>query len=251
VHEIILIGQDTGIWAHDLDTCPSPSPHNLAQLLDTLAVCFPHTWFRVMYLQPQGVTGELLATMAAHPNICRYLDIPLQHASARILRAMNRAGSGQDYLARIRTIREALPGVTLRTSLIAGFPGETREDARELEHFVDDAQLDYAGVFVYSREDGTPAGECANQVPLRTRRARAQRLRDRADVAGFARAAAQVGSEAEVLVCGVDDEGPWGRTKGQAPEVDGVTHLDTGVPGSVVRARIVQASCYELYAEAL
>jgi ribosomal protein S12 methylthiotransferase len=204
-----------------------------------------------MYLQPQGITSELLAVMAKHPNICHYLDIPLQHASAPVLCAMNRAGDGLRHLDLIQKIRTVLPNVTLRTSLIAGFPGETRANARELERFIDEAALDYVGVFVYSQEDGTLAGERVDQVPLRTRRARAQRLRDHADVAGFERAAAQVGREVEVLVCGIDDEGVYGRTKGQAPEVDGEIHLDAGTPGSIVRARIVQASCYELYARTL
>jgi hypothetical protein len=260
-----------------------------------------------MYLQPQGITDALLATMARHANICDYLDIPLQHASARVLADMNRRGSAEDYLALLARIRAVLPEVTLRTTVIAGFPGETRAEARELERFIAQAGFDYVGVFPYSQEDGTAAGERPDQVPPRTRRARAQRLRDVADVIGFERVAAQVGRVEEVLVTDYDEDvlaappgtppgtgdavgatgaggdmgGPGdaagtpgtgaggapgtdagaggvrtapppqnypllGRTKRQAPEVDGMVHLDCGTRGELVSATMVEAYCYEL-----
>jgi ribosomal protein S12 methylthiotransferase len=267
VREIVLIAQDTGIWSDkggdgtsgtERDgTAPSPSsPSNLAGLLGALAARFPATWFRVMYLQPQGITDELLAVMATHANICNYLDIPLQHASKRVLREMNRAGCGEEYLVLLARIRAALPDVTLRTTVIAGFPGETRADARELERFIEAAAFDYVGVFPYSQEDGTAAGKREDQVPLRTRRARAQRLRDLADAVGFARVAARVGTVEEVLVIERDEdedgdpgEGVYpllGRTQHQAPEVDGMVHLDRGNIGKLLSATMVEAYCYEL-----
>jgi ribosomal protein S12 methylthiotransferase len=273
VREIVLIGQDTGIWGCDLNGLDDgrqrqddpETPRRLATLLDALARRHPSIWLRVMYLQPQGVTDELLAVMAAHPSICPYLDLPLQHVSARVLREMNRSGDADAYLRLVGRIRAALPQATLRTTLIAGFPGETRADAVELERFVDQANYDYIGVFAYSQEDITPAGQRADQVPPRTRRARRQRLRDRADAVGFARAAGLVGSTLDVLVCGEDEEGVYGRTQGQAPDVDGVVHLANVALwslaqqspaafalvriGDVVRARITDTSCYDLYGE--
>ena len=287
VREVVLIAQDTGIYGHDLKTntpqqtynnvipdlirnldgdshnqtgCLTETPHtqkpqpptDLPALLTQLACTFTTTWFRVMYLQPQAITSRLLKVMGEYDNICNYLDIPLQHASQQVLRDMRRAGSGAQYLRLLARIRKALPDVALRTTLIAGYPGETRAQAAELERFVRQAQFDYVGVFVYSPEDGTPAGE-RPQVPLRTRRARAQRLRDTADQIGFAKTAQRLGLTQEVLVLGRDEDAQAGeryaligRTKRQAPEVDGMVHLDGGSTGQLVSATMVDAYCYEL-----
>ncbi|MDR1713959.1 MAG: 30S ribosomal protein S12 methylthiotransferase RimO [Coriobacteriales bacterium] len=249
VRELVLIAQDTGLWQGD--AAELSGPRNLAALLELLARRFPQVWLRVMYLQPQGVSDELLATMAAHANICNYLDIPLQHANTRILGEMNRQGSGVEYLQLLARIRQALPDVALRTTVIAGFPGESRAEARELERFIEQAEFDYVGVFPYSPEEGTVAGERTDQVPRRTRLARAQRLRDLADAIGFARTEQQVGSRQQVLVLEPDPEqvNPYpllGRTQRQAPEVDGLVHLDRGEPAEVISARIMAACCYDL-----
>jgi ribosomal protein S12 methylthiotransferase len=270
VREVVLIAQDTGLWGRDFPRDGAPggapgrtsspnTPTDLAGLLSLLAESFPSTWLRVMYLQPQGITDELLAVMARHANICRYLDIPLQHASARVLREMNRRGSAADYLELLARIRGALPDVALRTTVIAGFPGETRFDARELERFIEAAAFDYVGVFVYSQEEGTVAAARDDQVPVRTRRARAQRLRDCADAIGFAKAAERVGMVEEVLVVEAEEmgedvappvadesEGPLGRTQRQAPEVDGMVHLDQGDIGALLSVTIEESYCYEL-----
>jgi ribosomal protein S12 methylthiotransferase len=201
-----------------------------------------------MYLQPAGVTPELLAVMAAHPNICPYLDIPLQHASERVLQAMNREGSGQSYLKLLRKIRAALPNVALRTTVIAGYPGETPAEHRQLASFLEQAEFDYVGVFAYSREDGTPAASQPRQVGERTRQKRAQELRDLADAIGFERASRYVGAEADVLVCGYEDAQPYGRIQQQAPEVDGLTLLNFGAPGQLLKAQIAESCCYDLIA---
>jgi ribosomal protein S12 methylthiotransferase len=246
VREVVLIAQDTGLWRDEGDVC------DLSGLLEALATRFPTTWLRVMYLQPQGISDELLAVMGRHANICNYLDIPLQHASARVLKDMNREGSGAAWLALLARIRAALPDVALRTTVIAGFPGETRSDARELERFIEQAAFDYVGVFAYSQEDGTAAGRREDQVPLRTRKARAQRLRDRADVSGFAKVAARVGMSEQVLVVGTDEDEcgsshpVLGRTQRQAPEVDGMVHLERGSSGELVFTTMTDAYCYEL-----
>jgi ribosomal protein S12 methylthiotransferase len=246
VREIILIAQDTGLWSQRSE------PRNLTGLLDVLAQRFPQTWFRIMYMQPQGVTDELLATMAKYDNICNYLDIPLQHASERVLREMNRRGSGEEYLALIARIRADLPDVALRTTVIAGFPGETRAEAKELERFIEAAAFDYVGVFPYSPEEGTPAGARDDQIKPATRRARAQRIRDLADTLGFEKVAARLGTTQEVLITDIgEDSSPelLGRTKQQAPEVDGMVHLPQGSIGEVVSATMIESYCYELDAQ--
>lgn len=241
--EIVLIGQDITAWGRDLD-----GPEELADVVSAVAKTPGVGWVRLMYAQPDGVSDRLLAAMASHENVCRYLDMPLQHASRAVLRRMRRAGDGATYRDLIAKIRRALPGVVLRTTVISGFPGETRADAAELLRFLDDVRFDYVGVFPYSAEDGTEAAEMHEQVPIRTRRARAQRIRDLSDTIGFDSAAQQVGKVLDVLVEGIDpDEGALlGRWCGQAPEIDGVVYLDRGEPGELVRVRIDDSAGYDL-----
>lgn len=164
---------------------------------------------------------------------------------------MGRRGDAGEYRRLIGVVRDLLPGVALRTTLIAGFPGETRDDAKRLLDFVREAKIDYVGVFPYSPEEGTPAAEMPDQVPARTRVARAQRIRDIADVIGFDRVAALVGRTLEVLVEGVDEEGTTvGRHRGQAPEIDGVVLLDTSCAvGAIVNAEITGSLGYDLIGE--
>lgn len=248
--EIVLIGQNTGIWGHDIAGSP-----DLASLLDTLATTFPDTWFRVMYLQPEGVDDRLLDTFNTHSNICKYLDIPLQHATSRILQEMNRTGSGDEYLALVEKIRNKVPGIVLRSTFIAGFPGETRADALELKRFLESACFDYAGVFVYSQEDGTRAGMRDDQVPMRTRKARAQRLRDLCDEIGFKRASSHVGDVVEVIVEALEDNGDSieliARSFAQAPDIDGVVHLPMGCAsiGDVLTVKLTDSFCYDFEGE--
>ncbi len=246
--ELVLVGQDTTAWGRGLDEAA-----DLADLLEELAAVPGLAWIRLMYAQPDGVASRLLSTMAALPQVCHYLDMPLQHASARVLRRMRRRGDKTHYLRLLTLIRTHMPDAVLRTTLIAGFPGESRADAALLEDFVAEAGFDYTGVFVYSPEDGTDAATMPGQVPLRTRRARAQRLRDIADKTGFARAEALIGSELDVLVEGTDpDDGRIiGRWRGQAPDIDGVVTLDRGSRGDIVVARVVDAFGYDLEAEVI
>ncbi|MDZ4169408.1 MAG: 30S ribosomal protein S12 methylthiotransferase RimO [Coriobacteriia bacterium] len=246
--ELVLIGQDITSWGRDLD-----SDLTLADLIDQIAAVPGLRWLRLMYLQPDGVSDLLLERMAAHANVCRYMDIPLQHASASVLRRMRRRGSLEEYLDLVERIRSVLPGIALRTTLIAGFPGETRADVAALHQFVRRAQFDYVGVFVYSPEEDTEAATLPDQVPLRTRRARAQRLRDLCDDMCVARVQHRIGDVLEVLVEGVDpDEGVVvGRWRGQAPEIDGFVLLDQGEPGQIVNARIVDTLGYDLEGEVL
>ena len=240
--EIVLIAQDTGRWGSDLDGAPT-----LAMLLDGLATDFPDIWFRVMYVQPEGVTDELIACVAAHENVCSYFDIPFQHCNPAMLKAMNRKGSSGEFLDLLERIRKAIPGVTLRTTLIAGFPGETDEQFEELCDFVDDADLDYIGVFAYSREEGTRAFDMDGQVDDDEKRRRAQVLRDLADSVCTPKVAARIGETMDVVVCGSEEDGQlFGRAQCQAPDVDGVTYIDRGSVGDIVRVRIEDAVLYEM-----
>ena len=245
VREITLIAQDTGRWGDDL-----PEKSSLAQLMGHLAGRFPDTWFRVMYIQPEGITEELLDVMRAHPNICRYLDIPFQHASKPILRAMNRRGCGKDFLELVQHVRETLPDVTLRTTLIAGFPGETEGQFAELLDFVDEAELDYVGVFAYSQEDGRRAAELEGQVDEQTKQDRAQEVRDLADSISAGNIAGRVGQRIPVLVLGCEEDGQlFGRAQCQAPDVDGITYVHSGKPGDIVQVEITGTLMYEMEGE--
>jgi ribosomal protein S12 methylthiotransferase len=246
--EIVLIGQDITAYGRDLD-----GPEVLADVVRAVAGVPGVEWLRLMYVQPDGVTDGLLRAMAENPNVCHYLDIPLQHAAKPVLRAMRRSGDSASFLGLLAQIRATLPDVVLRTTMIAGFPGESVADVRELATFLTEARFDYVGVFVYSPEEDTAAAELPAQVPLRTRRARAQRIRDLADAIGFERAASRVGEVVDVLIEGIDpDEGVIvGRWRGQAPEIDGLVVLDGGHAGQIVSAKIVDSIGYDLEGEVI
>lgn len=217
--EIVLIAQDTGRWGSDLPDAP-----DLAFLLESLAGKFPRARFRVMYIQPEGVTERLLDTMARYDNLCEYLDIPFQHSSPTLLHAMNRKGSAEEYLSLIERIRKTMPEVALRTTLMVGFPGETEEDFDDLKDFVEEAALDYVGLFAYSREEGTRADKLAGHIDENVKADRLQELRDLADAISSGVIAKRVGSVQSLLVCGQEEDGQWyGRTASQAPDVDGIT----------------------------
>lgn len=240
--ELVLVGQDIASYGRDLGVGEDLA--SLVSGLDSLAGDFR---IRLMYVQPDGITDELLRTVAVSRHVCHYLDIPLQHASADVLRAMHRSGDAQSHLALLARIRGILPDISLRTTVIAGFPGETREQAAELETFLQDAGFDYVGVFAYSPEEGTVAGEMADQIDDETRAERAQRLREIADTVGFARAALQIGTVQRVLVEAEEEGELVGRTCGQAPEVDGMTIIEPEAPlGAFVDVRIIDSVGYEL-----
>lgn len=240
--EIVLIAQDTSRWGDDFDT-----PLTLAWLMGKLAERYPETWFRVMYIQPEGITDELLETMACYKNICSYLDIPFQHANGRILKAMNRKGDAESYLALVEHIRQTIPGVTLRTTIMTGFPGEGETEFEELCDFVESIDFDYVGVFAFSCEDGTKASRLGNQVDQEEKEARAQRIRDIGDSVSSSVIARKIGTEMPVLVCGYDEEGYlYGRAMSQAPDVDGLTFIDSGEPGEIVMVRIEDTLMYDM-----
>ncbi len=242
VQEIDLVAQDTGRWGEDL----TPA-RDLAWLADKLSEAFPDTWFRLLYIQPEGVSDRLLEVMAQRDNLCSYLDIPLQHISGHLLKSMHRRGDRTSVVTLLEKIHHYLPEATLRTTLMTGFPGETEEDFEELCEFVSEGFFDYIGIFAYSREEGTRAFDLPNQVDEDEKIDRARQLRELADSICSAKIAERIGSQLEVLVEAIEDDGQVvGRAQCQAPEVDGSTFLDRGTPGQKLRVIIDDALMYEM-----
>ncbi len=255
VREIVLIGQDTGIWGTDFE-----EPSTTATLVSTLAERHPTTWFRLLYVQPKGITDELIDALATHDNICSYLDMPLQHADPHVVKQMNREGGADEYLALVKRIRERIPGVMCRTTYMAGFPGETDSQFDALMDFAETAEFDYAAVFPYSPEEGSAAFDFEDQVDEDERMSRAQRLLDLCETIGTGRIAECVGQEVDVLAEGYEytDIGIEAlcRTQGQAPEVDGQVHVpltseEDLKPGQFARVRLTGSFYYELEGELL
>ena len=242
--ELSLIAQDLTAYGRDL-----PGDASLARLLRALAVRVPDVrWLRLLYAYPSSVTDELLEVMADEPAVCPYLDMPLQHISDRMLRAMRRERSGVAIRRLIARIRRAVPEIALRTSFIVGFPGETDADVRELCDFLEEADFDHVGVFRYSQEENTPAAAFPEQLSEAVKAERWERVMAAQAHIAARRAAAHRGRTVEVLVEGRDARGRLiGRTRGQAPEIDGRTYLHgRGAAGDLVQARIVGTETYDL-----
>lgn len=242
--EIVLIAQDSGIWGLDM----SPR-ETLASLLERLATEFSNTWFRVLYLQPAGITDELMRVMATYENICNYLDIPLQHCDPIILKTMNRSGSYDEFMDMISRLRSRIPDITLRTTLIVGYPGETDAQFDALCDFVENAEFDYVGVFAFSPEEGTVAATLPDQIDEETKQDRLQTIRDIADAVSSQKIAQRIGKHEKILVLGTEEDGQlFGRCPSQAPEVDGVTYIDQGEIGSIIPCIIEDTLLYEMEA---
>ena len=252
VEEITLIGQDTTCYGEDLGL-----KDGLALLLDELAKIEGLRWLRFLYAYPNRITGKLLETIAKHENICKYLDVPLQHASPAVLKTMKRGAGAEIFLKTLDKVRAAVPGISLRTSFIVGFPGETAEDVQVLEDFVKAAKFDWLGVFSYSHEEGSAAYSLDGQLAKRTIEARRRKLMKLQQ--GISKQAKQrwIGRELIVLAEGESEETPllWeARTEFHAPEIDGKVYindfgnLETLEPGRFYRAEITEAHDYDLVA---
>lgn len=252
VREITLIGQDTTCYGEDLGL-----KDGLAMLLDRLAQIEGLVWLRFLYAYPNKITGKLLETMAKHDKICKYLDVPLQHAAGGVLKSMKRGANAEILLKTIEKVRKAVPGIAVRTSFIVGFPGETAEDFAELEEFVRAARFDWMGVFTYSDEEGSKAFGLDGKLPKRTIEQRKRALMKLQK--GISKKARQewVGRTIDVLVEGESEETPllWqGRSQWHAPEIDGVVYLnDFGpyeelTPGRFYRCEITEAHDYDVVA---
>lgn len=256
VREIVLIGQDTGIWGTDFKG-EVEGPSNLAQLMVAVAEAVrpEHVWVRVLYLQPEGMTDELIAAIRDTPEVLPYIDIPVQHCNARVLKAMHRPGSADQLSELFAKLREQIPNMVIRTTSLVGFPGETDEEAAEMLDFMDRGGFDYTSVFPYSQEEGTFAAKMDGQVDEDVKLERTQAAMDLAEALGFAATAAHVGEVAEVIVDGIEetDEGPEliGHAWFQAPDSDGAVHLEVtdAAVGDILKVKFTDSFCYELVGE--
>lgn len=253
VKEIVLIGQDTGIWGKDFKD-ENDGPANLAQLLVALAEALRplHVWIRVLYLQPEGMTDELIAAIRDTPEVLPYIDIPVQHCNERVLKSMHRSGSEQQLDDLFAHLRSEIPGMVIRTTSLVGFPGETDEEAEQMLAFMDRNSFDYTSVFAYSREEGTRAAEMDDQVDEDVKLERAQKALDLAEALGFAATASHVGETAEVIIDGIEENDGFSEFIGhawfQAPDSDGAVHLDIeeACIGDIVTVEFTDSFCYEL-----
>src|SRR2546425_7499564 len=255
VREITLIGQDTTCYGEDLGLKDGP-----AVLLEKLASIEELRWIRFLYVYPNKITNRLLETIAAHDRICSYIDVPLQHASPTVLKRMKR-GSGGDLLLRsIEKMRRMIPDLTLRTSFIVGFPGETEEEFEELCDFVRSAQLDWMGAFGYSDQEGAGAYGMEKKISAREIERRRKHLMQIQRQISKSKKTALVGEEFDLLLEGTSEETDLlleGRTAMHAPEIDGkvfVNDIPDGLeprPGEFYRCQITEAHDYDLVARIL
>jgi ribosomal protein S12 methylthiotransferase len=249
VKELLLISQDTTFYGIDRGERGA-----LARLLRELNTIDGLQWIRLLYLYPTTITDDVLAAMAECEKVCRYIDLPLQHASASVLKRMRRPGDRRTYEALLARIRRIMPDVTLRTTLIVGFPGESEAEFHELEAFVGDVAFDHVGVFTYSHEEGTRAFVLDDDVPAAVKRHRRHALMTlQKRMVGRAHRK-RLGQSVEVLIDGPSAEHELvvqGRLRGQAPEIDPVVYL-SGCdptdyrPGDLIRGQIVGARGYDL-----
>ena len=250
IGEVDLVSQDTTAYGRDLYGKP-----RLAELLARLTEVDGPRWWRLLYLYPSILRDDVLEEVARNPRVAKYLDMPVQHLSNSMLRAMKRGISADKQRALIERIREKIPGVALRTTLITGFPGETEADHAESLAGVREGLFDRLGVFTYCREEGTPSHDMADQVPAKIASTRRDELMAAQQEVHFAKNGPRVGTTLDVLVETVDPFGrsALGRTEHDAPDIDGkvrVTPAPKGLkPGSFLRVRVTAAEGYDLVAE--
>lgn len=243
VRELILVAQDTTRYGWDLLSRPS-----LPELLKQLASIEGIRWLRLLYTYPALINDRLIETISSTGKVCRYLDLPLQHANARILKEMKRQGDSEQVIRLVEKLRAAIPSVTLRTTFITGFPGEREDEFTELLDLIREVKFDRVGVFAYSREEQTPAAALPDQIPEEIKLERQQRAMAVQQEISLERNRGKIGEIITVLM-----EGPGvGRSEGDAPEIDGkvFVHADkTPAAGEFAQVRITGASEYDLTGE--
>ncbi|MBV71840.1 MAG: 30S ribosomal protein S12 methylthiotransferase RimO [Myxococcales bacterium] len=250
VVEFNLIAQDLTAWGYDLKP-----RQNLTHLLRALVEVDGIRWIRLMYAYPRSFPKGLVELMATEDKIVPYLDMPLQHISDSVLKGMKRGTRGEAIRKRVSELRDAIPDICMRTTMLVGYPGETDDDFEELLEFVKESKFERLGAFAYSREEGTPSYELDQQLDENTKAARLDRLMFEQRSIARNHNQNMVGREVEVLVEKRSEESElvWiGRTQFQAPEIDGITYLgssDDVKPGQIVRAIVTQSTDYDLVAE--
>ncbi|MCF0228073.1 MAG: 30S ribosomal protein S12 methylthiotransferase RimO [Parasporobacterium sp.] len=249
VTEMIIVAQETSIYGKDIY-----GKECLPELLRRIADIEGIKWIRVLYCYPEDITDEFLKVMASEPKICRYIDMPVQHASDRILKRMGRRTRHDDILAIIEKARRMVPGVALRTSLITGFPGETEDDHRILVDFVKKARFEHLGVFTYSQEEGTPAAGFDDQIPEDIRKSRRDEIMQIQELISYENLAAHIGETFDVVVDGYlpDEDVYVGRTYMDAPDVDGAFFFRCErqlMTGDHIFCEVTNVSDYDFYGE--
>lgn len=219
--ELVLVAQDLGSYGREY------RGYSLSSLVRDIASIRGRFWIRLLYLNPTSMNDELLSVVAEEEKVCKYLDIPLQHSEERILRAMGRGGAKKSIAQLIKKIRAAIPQITLRTTFIVGFPGETEEDFAGLKKFVEETGFERLGVFLYSREEGTPASKMKGNVPRKTSERRRDEIMKLQSSISLKKNEALVGKKLRALVDEVEGGTAIARLSSQAPEIDGVVLLDT------------------------
>lgn len=252
IKEIIVIAQDTTKYGVDIYGEPK-----LAELLQKISEIPEIKWIRFLYSYPEGITDELIQTVKNNEKICKYFDIPIQHISDSILKKMNRRTNKKEIENLLTKLRKEIPNVTLRTSLIVGFPGETQKDFEELSEFVKTAQFDKLGTFMYSKEDGTPAAKLPEQIHGNTKKSRYNKIMEIQKKISNENLQRKIGQEVEVLIEDISFDGKYliGRTKQDVPDIDGVVYVkNTDVKDLVnkfVKVKIIDVSDYDLIGEIL
>ena len=254
VREISLIGQDTTFYGEDLGI-----RDGLATLLERLAQIEDLNWVRFLYCYPNRITPRLLDTIAAHPRLAKYLDVPLQHASRSVLARMKRGSNGDAFLKMLEKARKAIPGVSIRTSFIVGFPGETEKDFHELCDFVRAAEFDWMGVFAYSDEDTSKSFALENKVDAKTIARRRDTLMSLQKKISACKLRKKIGQTLQVMLEGPskDTDLIWeARLEGMAPEIDGKVYVtefagvnnsaDLPSPGTLAKIEITESKAYDL-----
>ena len=249
VKELILVAQETTVYGQDIY-----GEKSLHRLLRELCKIDGIQWIRLLYCYPEEIDANLIRVMKEEPKICHYLDLPIQHASDAILKKMGRRTSKAQLVDTIRTLREEIPDITLRTTLITGFPGETEEQHQELVEFVDEMEFDRLGVFTYSPEENTPAAEMPDQIPEEVKEDRQAELMELQQEIAFDLAEDMIDREVLVMIEGkVADENAYvGRTYRDAPNVDGLIFINTDeelMSGDFAKVKVTGAMEYDLIGE--
>lgn len=250
VRELVLVAQETTVYGIDLY-----GKKMLPELLKRLSQIEDLKWIRLLYCYPEEITPELLTVMSEEKKICHYLDLPIQHSEDRILHRMGRRTSRADLVEKIRMIREYLPDAALRTTLITGFPGETRQEHEALKSFISEIGFDRLGVFPYSQEEDTPAAGFPDQIPEEVKQERYDELMSLQQEIAFEKAREMIGKLVPVIIEGyMPDEGVFaGRTFRDAPNVDGyvfVSYTGSLMSGDLIDVMITDAQGYDLIGEA-
>ena len=244
--ELIVIAQDTTKYGIDIYGEPK-----LAELLEEISKIDGIEWIRFLYAYPETITNELIKLVKENNKICKYFDIPIQHISDSVLKRMNRQSNGKTIRNLVQTLREEIPNVVIRTTVMVGFPGESKKDFEELYDFLKEARFDKLGCFAYSKEEGTPAARIKEQIHPMTKKSRYNKIMSLQQEISKENLEKQIGREVKILIEGKSFDGKnyFGRTYMNVPDIDGVAYLNTDrnlYSGEFIKAKVIDVSNYDL-----